>query len=66
LKFMDEYSFIGYKNLHILSATPEIFNKYSISGTPTFVVINKQGIIEKVGHANTLDQIMELTETVTH
>ena len=66
LKFKDEYSFIGYKNLHILSATPEIFNKYSISGTPTFVVINKQGTIEKVGHPNTVDQIVELDEIVMH
>jgi len=63
-KFQGEFALKGYKNLHVLSATPEVFQSYLIVGTPTFIVIDMEGQIVRTGYASTASQIVELTEGV--
>ena len=64
IEFQKEFNLIGHGNLHILSATPEIFEKYSIIGTPTFVAIDGKGVIVGTGSVGTLKQIVELTNEI--
>jgi len=63
-EFQKEFNLIGHGNLHILSATPEIFEEYSIIGTPTFVAIDGKGVIVGTGSVGTLKQIVELTNEI--
>ncbi len=65
IQFQEEFGFSGYSNLHVLSATSEVFEQYSIIGTPSFIVVNKEGKIVKTGNARTADQIVELTEGIS-
>jgi len=60
LAFLDEFSFSGFENLHVLAATPEVFKEYSVIGTPTLVVVDEQGVIVNTGYATTAEQVSGL------
>ncbi len=64
LAFLNEFSFSGFENLHVLTATQEVFKEYSVIGTPTLVVVDAEGKIVKTGNAITAGQIAELTDGV--
>ncbi len=59
-QFQKEFDFVGYRNLYVLSVKSEVFERYSIPGTPTFVVVDSSGKIVSTGHAITVEQIAEL------
>lgn len=59
-QFQNEFGFKGYTNMHILSATKDVVEKYRIAGTPTFVVVDTDGMVFKVGYAITTEQISGL------
>jgi AhpC/TSA family. len=58
--FLEEFNLTNYTDLRALSATREVVEKYLIRGTPTFVVIDEDGIIMNTGYAITAEQISGL------
>jgi len=60
IAFLNEFDCKDFENLHVLATTQEVFKEYSITGTPTLVVVDEQGVIVNTGYALTSEQVSGL------
>lgn len=55
--FITDFQFDNFSNMYVLSVTPDVFQWYRITGTPTFLLLGKEGKIISIGYARTANQI---------